>query len=194
MNKRLLSLAALGTLLLIAVVYYYVAVPPQASSAIFASEAMAAQFDRLSTDGNSNCSDQFTQSIKDGTIAAERIQGSCCSPMDPHRYQEQVEGLKRFSDIPEIPTDPYDIPTTLARELMSYYDTPLTEAGQQAYDYAMKYSMGGGPCCCMCWGWYVYGGLAKKLITERGFTGAQITELWDLSDMCGGPGEHLTHT
>jgi len=32
----------------------------------------------------------------------------------------------------------------------------------------------------------VDGGLAKLLIHQHGFTGEQVTELWDLSGRCGG--------
>lgn len=190
-----LSLLTIGiAVVLIGGAYYLSTEPSEPVSALFADKALAAQFETLSNYGNSNCSDQFMQSIKDGSVAAERIQGSCCSPMDPHRYQEQIEGLTKFKDIPEIPSDPYDIDAKLATELMGYYDKELTPEGQAAYDFAMQNSMGKGPCCCMCWGWFVYGGLAKKLIIERNFTGEQISELWDLSDMCGGPGDHLDHT
>jgi hypothetical protein len=48
-----------------------------------------------------------------------------------------------------------------------------------------------GPCCCQCWRWHVYGGLAKYLIREHGFTGEQVAEVWDFSDGCDGSGEHL---
>ena len=45
------------------------------------------------------------------TMPAEaRMQGSCSSPMDFHRYGKQMEGLKAFADIGLIPPDPYDIP------------------------------------------------------------------------------------
>ncbi|MER9234294.1 hypothetical protein NKI56_19720 [Mesorhizobium sp. M0622] len=43
-----------------------------------------------------------------------------------------------------------------------------------------------GPCCCQCWRWKVYGGLAKVLIREHGFTGRQAVDVWGLSDGCGG--------
>lgn len=157
------------------------------------NEALAAQFDYLSRNGNSSCSDEFRQSVQDGSSGIERIQGSCCAPMDLHRYSEQIEGLKKYADIALIPPDPYDIDAALAETLMSYYDAQLAAEEGRAYDYAMANSMTKGPCCCMCWGWYVYGGLAKKLIQERGFTGEQIAELWDFSDMCGGPGDHINH-
>ena len=113
--------------------------------------------------------------------------------MDAHRYEEQVTGLTKFKDIPEIPSDPYDIDAALAKQLKAYYDVELTPEQQSAYDYAMANSNEKGPCCCKCWRWYVYGGLAKLLIQKYHFTGEQITEVWNLSDGCGGPGDHVTH-
>ena len=81
-----------------------------------------------------------------------RIQGSCCSPMDLHHYQEQIEGLKKYSDIPQIPSDPYDVPVKLAKELFEYQKTiQLTPDQQFMYDQAMQISEEGGPCCCRCW-------------------------------------------
>ena len=118
------------------------------------------------------------------------IQGSCCSPMSFHRYSEQIEGLKKYGHILKIPPDPYDIEASLAKKLMSYYDMELFSAEQEAYDYAMANSHEKGPCCCKCWRWYVYGGLGKYLIRNYGFTGEQLTEVWNLSDGCGGDEEH----
>lgn len=151
--------------------------------------AIAAQFNYLSKNGNSSCSASFKDSISSMPDNA-RLQGSCCSPMSMHRYSEQVEGLKKYSNIPEIPPDPYNIEAGLAKKLMSHYDDQLTPEQQQAYDYAMQNSSEKGPCCCKCWRWYVYGGLGKYLIKNHGFTGEQVTELWDLSDGCGGDSEH----
>ena len=124
-----------------------------------------------------------------------RLQGSCCSPMSTHRYSEQVEGLKKFKtvagqNIDKIPDDPYDIEAGFAKELMSYYDMELTPEEQKVYDYAMQNSNEKGPCCCKCWRWYVYGGLGKYLIKNHGFTGEQVTQVWNLSDGCGGDNEH----
>ena len=156
--------------------------------------AYAAKFATLSQNGNSSCSGTFRESIQtmpDGN----RLQGSCCSPMSLHRYEEQVEGLKMFKsiagqNIDKISDDPYDIEVGLAKELITYYDTELTPEEQQAYDYAMLNSNEKGPCCCKCWRWYVYGGLGKYLIKNHGFTGEQLTEVWNLSDGCGGDNEH----
>lgn len=157
-----------------------------------ADTALAAKFDALSKNGNSSCSGTFAQSI-DGMPDATQLQGSCCSPMDIHRYEEQVEGLKKYNNIPEIPPDPYDINSGLAKTLKTYYDVELTPDQQKAYDYAMANSNEKGPCCCKCWRWYVYGGLAKLLIQKHNFTGEQVTEIWNLSDGCGGAGDHVSH-
>lgn len=156
---------------------------------VVGSDVLAARFEELSKNGNSSCSASFTESI-DGLADSERIQGSCCSPMNLHRYTEQVEGLRKFKDIPEIPPDPYDLEAGLAKSLKSHYDDQLTPEQQAAYDYAMEHSSEKGPCCCKCWRWYVYGGLGKLLIRQYGFTGEQLTEVWNLSDGCGGDSEH----
>ncbi|OGG80002.1 hypothetical protein A3A39_01070 [Candidatus Kaiserbacteria bacterium RIFCSPLOWO2_01_FULL_54_13] len=154
--------------------------------------ALAAQFNYLSASGNSSCSTSFAESI-DAMSDTDRLRGSCCSPMSMHRYFEQVEGLKKYKDITEIPPDPYDIPASLAKKLKAYYEIELTPEEQEAYAYAMANSHEKGPCCCKCWRWYVYGGLGKLLIQKYGFTGEQVTEVWNLSDGCGGSGEHVTH-
>ena len=147
--------------------------------------ALAAKFDELSKNGNSSCSRSFADSI-DTMSEDARLQGSCCSPMNMQRYSEQIEGLKKYKDIPEIPSDPYDIDARLAKELKAHYDDVLTPDEQKAYNYAMQNSMEKGPCCCKCWRWYVYGGLAKLLIQKHHFTGEQVTDIWNLSDGCGG--------
>ncbi len=153
------------------------------------NSALAARFDTLRQNGNSSCSANFQKSIPEMTDN-NHIRGSCCSPMSLHRYGEQVEGLKKYANIPEIPPDPYDIEANLAKRLMGYYDMELTPEEQAAYDYAMKNSHEKGPCCCKCWRWYVYGGLGKYLIRNHGFTGEQLTGVWNLSDGCGGDEEH----
>ena len=154
-----------------------------------ASEALAAKFDYLSQNGNSSCSANFQKSILQMTDT-NHIRGSCCSPMSYHRYTEQIENLKKYANVPEIPPDPYDIEASLAKRLMGYYNMELTPVEQAAYDYAMANSHEKGPCCCKCWRWYVYGGLGKYLIRNYGFSREQLTEVWNLSDGCGGDEEH----
>ena len=119
----------------------------------------------------------------------DRLQGSCCSPMDFHHYSEQVEGLKKYSKIDEIPQDPYDIPVTLARELLDYQkNIQLTTEQQNVFDGAVELSHGGGPCCCKCWRWHAFEGLTKYLIVNYNFEAEEIAELWELIDGCGGVG------
>lgn len=151
--------------------------------------ALVSRFKYLSTKGNSNCSAEFTEAIAAMPKVA-LLQGSCCSPMDLHRYIEQVSGLEKYARIAEVPSDPYNIPSGTAQVLMTYDEIELNHAEQAAYDYAMAHSDEQGPCCCECWRWEVYGGLAKFMITEKDFTGPQIAELWDLSDGCGGGEDH----
>lgn len=149
------------------------------------SELTRARFDYLSQNGNSVCSADFRNTILDMN-EGERIRGSCCSAMSLHKYSEQVEGLKKYAIYSEIPSDPYDIDAALAKKMSGYYDLELSEKEQKAYDYAMLNSHEKGPCCCKCWRWYFYGGLAKYLIHHYNFNGEQITEIWNLSDGCGG--------
>ncbi|MBI2086907.1 MAG: hypothetical protein HYT69_01930 [Candidatus Zambryskibacteria bacterium] len=181
--------------LLIGGVFFLGRSPEQSEqSGSFANTALAAKFEELSQSGNSSCSGTFKDSITTMPDDA-RLKGSCCSPMSVHRYSEQVEGLVKFKavagqNIAEIPDDPYNIEARLAKELMSYYDMELTPDEQKAYDYAMQNSSEKGPCCCKCWRWYVYGGLGKYLIKNHGFTGEQVTQVWNLSDGCGGDSEH----
>ena len=149
--------------------------------------AVAKQFEYLSKNGNSNCSQAFLDSIP-RMATMNRIRGSCCSPMDLDHYAKQLEGLKKYKDIAAIPADPYDIEAGLAQQAVANYDVALSPGEQRAYSYAMANSDEHGPCCCKCWRWHMYGGLAKYLIHNRGFTGQQVTELWNLSDGCGGAG------
>ena len=72
--------------------------------------SLAARFKHLSQHGNVECSAQFENSI--ATMPADaRLQGSCCAPMDETRYRQQIDGLKKYSEIIEVLSDPYDIST-----------------------------------------------------------------------------------
>lgn len=189
MNKK----TTFGLIILLAVAlggYFYLdSLGKLSKSNVVEKDALAARFEYLSKNDNSSCSASFQQSI-DTMPDDGRLLGSCCGPMSIHRYTEQVEGLKKFSNIPEIPPDPYDIDARHAKQLKAYYEVELTSEQQQAYDYAMEHSNEKGPCCCQCWRWYVYGGLGKLLIQKHGFTGEQLTKVWNLSDGCGSDNEH----
>ena len=199
MNKKTLILVLTITAFIAGYFYFALSKPlfnfsPKQSSQQetkgLVNEALAAKFDYLSKHGDSSCSGTFRDSIASMPDNA-RLQGSCCSPMSMHRYGEQVEGLKKYQNIPEIPPDPYDIEAKLAKKLMADYDSiQLSAEEQKAYDYAMQNSDEKGPCCCKCWRWNVYGGLGKILIKNYKFTGQQVTQVWNLSDGCGGDSEH----
>ncbi len=127
--------------------------------------------------------------VIEGKSDDERLQGSCCSKMDLHRYTEQVEGLKKYAHLAQIPQDPYDIPVSLAKELLAYQkDIQLNGEQQKIYDDAKAMSHEGGPCCCKCWRYYAFEGQAKYLIVHHGFSAEQIADVWGLEDGCGGPG------
>lgn len=175
-RQRLVELLCISVLAIVAM---------SASARAEGAAGSEERFLYLSTNGNSNCSGAFLASIPKMS-AMERLQGSCCAPMEQARYTEQVEGLKDFKEDAEIPPDPYDIPAGLAQKALANFDLALTPEEQKAYDYAMANSAEEGPCCCKCWRWKVYGGLAKFLIHVKHYTGAQITQVWNLSDGCGG--------
>ena len=142
---------------------------------------------------NSNTNYCASSNFLDAKADNERLQGSCCSKMDFHQYAEQVEGLRQYSGIDVIPSDPYDIEASLAKRLVAYdKEIVLTAEEQKVYDKAMNMSMEGGPCCCKCWRWTAFEGQAKYLITEYNFDEKQIAKVWDLEDGCGGKG-HEDH-
>ena len=69
--------------------------------------------------------------------AGARPQGSC-SPMVLQRYINQVEGLGKYVQVPQIPSDPYDIQAGLAKKMLAAYDTKLS-ATQQAADKVIRH-------------------------------------------------------
>lgn len=151
--------------------------------------ALRAQFNTLSTAGSNVCGAQPEN--LDAFVDGERMQGSCCAPMSFHSYKEQITGLEQYADYELIPSDPYNVSVTWAKEMIAYNEETTLNAEQQAvYDEATELSHEGGPCCCVCWHWYAYAGLGKKLIVEHDFTAEQVAELWDLSDACGGSHTH----
>ena len=59
------------------------------------------KFDFLKENGNSNCSQDFLDSIQTMPDGA-RLQGSCCGPMALHRYREQVAGLNAYAALGDV--------------------------------------------------------------------------------------------
>jgi len=154
--------------------------------------ALKKRFEFLSQNANVECSAKFEASIAT-MVPDARLQGSCCAPMDEGRYRQQLDGLRSYSEIAEVPPDPYDISAPLAHKLMGYYDLALNKEEQAAYDYAMEHSDMQGPCCCKCWRWKVYGGLGKYLIRTRHYTGQQLVDLWNVGQGCGGATDTKMH-
>lgn len=144
------------------------------------------KFDYLANQHTNTCGIQ--RAVVSGYADNYRVQGSCCSKMDLTSYQKQVKEIaEKYADFSFIPKDPYDISVREARVLWGFLDNIKLTSDQQAiYNQAMKMSKEGGPCCCRCWHWDAYEGLAKKMIASYGWDAKQIAELWDLSDACGG--------
>ena len=156
------------------------------------SKTSASKFDYLSKNGNSSCSAGFVDSISQMNDTM-RMEGSCCSPMVEAKYNEQVLGLKKYKDISEIPPDPYDIAIPQVKQMLGWQKTIQLSADQQKiYDGAVQMSMEHGPCCCHCWHWLAYEGLAKQLITKYNYTSKEVAAIWDLSERCGGDDKRAT--
>jgi len=121
------------------------------------------------------------------TLESPNLGGQCCGAlMDVNKYYMQIEGLKKYSYIPDIPLDPYNVSIEIAKKWIDYdYNTVLNEQQQKILDEAAYVSEEGGPCCCRCWHWYVNEGIAKYVIINYDFTAKQIAEYYDLSDICG---------
>ncbi|HLC39678.1 MAG TPA: hypothetical protein VJJ76_02240 [archaeon] len=185
--KIIKTLALIGILPILIIFGFLTLYLPQTSSEHV--EIKNEKFLYLSSNGNVFCfGPERIYSMSDD----ELLQGSCCDEMVLHRYEEQIEGLKKYSHISAIPSDPYNISVNQAKELLNFdKNIVLTPLEQETYNEAMKMSDEGGPCCCMCWRWYVYEGLAKYLIREYKFNAQQVAEVWNLSDGCGGEG-HAT--
>ena len=184
MNRKFLIITALMVTIMVTG-YYFSA----GQNRPLTPEVHASKFDYLSKNGNSSCSAGFVDAIS-AMNDTMRMEGSCCSPMVEKKYNEQVEGLKKYKDISEIPPDPYDIAIPQVKQMMGWQKTiTLTGDQQKIYDGAMQMSMEHGPCCCHCWHWLAYEGLAKQLITKYNYTSKEVATIWDLSDCCGGNDE-----
>ncbi|MEO8899853.1 MAG: hypothetical protein ABI352_02705 [Candidatus Dormibacter sp.] len=108
--------------------------------------------------------------------------------MDMAKYQHQVQSLKRYASLSEIPADPYDIRAGLAKSLLDDdRSIVLAGANKATFDAAMQMTADKGPCCCHCWRWTATEGLDKRLITEWHLGAAELARITDLVNGCGGP-------
>jgi len=158
---------------------------PVSAQAAVTIAALRQRFALLSRQHSNKCS--LRAESLDSIAVHGRLQGSCCSAMNFQRYVRQMHGLRAYALVSDIPSDPYDVPVSLARRLTSYADNiTLTPSQQAAYDGAVKLSHEHGPCCCHCWRWTAFEGQAKYLITRRQFAANRIAHIWNLEDGCGG--------
>ena len=154
--------------------------------------ALQTKFATLTAASSDFCSnlgqpDAITSEINSLSNTA-RLQGACCSPMDFTAYKEQLDGLKAYKNISYIAPDPYDVPASLAKSLLTFDQTiVLTASQQQVYEAAGPMTHDKGWCCCKCWAWYTHSGLAKYLITKENFNAKQVATVTNLEDCCGGP-------
>ncbi len=158
---------------------------------VMATPAMRQSFAMLSSAHTDVCQDMGNKPAIDKYMnmlpSSLSLQGSCCSPMDIKKYVSQVNGLKQYSNIPQIPQDPYNIPVSSAKQMLGFYDNiQLTTTQQSVYDKAQSMTTDKGWCCCQCWAWYTHAGLAKYLITQHNYTAQQIVDVTNLEDCCGG--------
>lgn len=79
------------------------------------------------------------------------------------------DGQGRLSAaIAQIPADSYGIPAGLARRPIRYQLTMhVMPAQRRICDAAMRLTSEKGPCCCGCWRWTAFQGLARYVISPR---------------------------
>ena len=115
------------------------------------------------------------------------LQGSCCSPMVWNHYQQQIAGLKNYSNISAIPQNPYNISGGQAKQMLGYYtNITLNQSQNATFNQAALLTNDHGWCCCQCWAWYAHAGLAKYLIKYHNFNVSQIVQVTNFEDCCGG--------
>jgi hypothetical protein len=147
--------------------------------------AVGAHFAYLTAQHTNRC-DLQAQEIM-GYAPTQRMQGSCCQTMDERAYRQQLHKLARYRGVSEIPRDPYDISALLAQRLLRYDRTIRLDAAQRAtYRRAMRISDQKGPCCCRCWRWQAFAGMAKHLIVARRWSAPQVARAIDAVEGCGG--------
>ncbi|MDE1765309.1 MAG: hypothetical protein KGI27_03425 [Thaumarchaeota archaeon] len=119
-------------------------------------------------------------------ISGKYLSGQCCGVLqNTTEYHEHLEKLQQYSNIPDIPLNPYKTPVGVAKKWLDYDSkTTLDTSEQTVYDKAIKISTE-GPCCCHCWHYYVNEGVAKKLIHSYGYSAKQVADFWNVSDICG---------
>ncbi|MDE1728104.1 MAG: hypothetical protein KGH81_02860 [Thaumarchaeota archaeon] len=120
------------------------------------------------------------------SVKGKYLSGQCCGILqNTTEYHKHLEKLQQYSNIPDIPLNPYKTSVDVAKKWIDYDSkTTLNTSEQAVYDKAMKISTE-GPCCCHCWHYYVNEGIAKKMIRDYEYNAHQVADFWDVSDICG---------
>jgi hypothetical protein len=192
-SRFIVALGLLGAILLVAAIALGSSGEPPGSLTLDtrAPAGSPARFTFLAAQQSNNCG--LKPSGVEGKPPTMRLQGACCTAMDEAHYRAQVRGLRAYAAVGEVPSDPYDISVALARRLLTLDQRiRLQGASQGTYTRAMAMSKEHGPCCCHCWRWEAFRGLAKYLIVERSWGSARVADVIELIDGCGGPGEKST--
>lgn len=161
---------------------------PKPQHAAVGNPESTARFTALSQADSNRCDMPASELRRMGD--RERLQGSCCFPMDMAAYEHQLRELDRYREEEAIPRDPYDISVALAKRLLTYRQIALTRQQEAAYARAKRLSDLGGPCCCPCWRWQAFKGQAQFLLARRDWSAGEVAALWDAEEGCGGPAEH----
>ena len=131
-----------------------------------------------------------TNSFIDSKPNGSYLQGSCCTYMVYSTYNKQITGLKEYSNISEIPQDPYNVSVSLVKQMLQYWNATLTPQQNATLTAALAITkqMGGDPgyCCCQCWAWYFHEGLLKYLILHYNMSAENLGNVLYLEDCCGG--------
>ena len=166
---------------------------PPATQTSGSQPGTAAAFAYLSTQHINYCS--LSPDKVMGYAADSHLQGACCSAMTMAKYEWQVNGLRRYASIPEIPQDPYDISVEQAKVLLGYDGAlALAPDQQKVHDAAIAMTHDKAPCCCQCWRWYMTRGLAKFLIDQHSMGAEDVAAVVDLVNGCGGPMDKASTT
>ncbi len=111
--------------------------------------------------------------------------GQCCGPMkDLKAYNEELEKMQKYKDMPDMPMNPYKTPVAQAKQWIDYDKaTTLSAEDQKVFDDAMVISKE-KPCCCKCWHYFVNEGIGKKMIKDYHYSAQQVAEYWDTATIC----------
>lgn len=178
LNKTLL---AFGSFLVIITIGFFISQEFLPSAAALTDKELLAEYSVISGGTVTGSCGALNQEIDEETM----FKGACCGKMRPERYIKQRRFLEKYDDYDIIPKDPWNVPAEHAERLTKFdKDIVLTAAEQEVYDEALEI-FDEGPCCCKCWRWFAFNGMAKHLIQLEGFNAQQIAELWAAEDVCG---------